>query len=604
MRKRAGAVLAVLAAALLAAAVFGGSAGARSSAVVHVQILSFNDFHGNLEPPSGSSGRVGATDAGGVAYLATHLKNLAAQNANTIIVSAGDNIGASPLSSALFHDEPTIDAFNAMNVKLASVGNHEFDEGVAELKRIQKGGCHPTDGCKFNPSYAGAKFPYLSANVVVDPTKAQLSAVKAYNAALVKQKKACKKQKHKTGKCKTTLRKKSKPTPVAQPLFSPYSIQTIGGVKVGFIGEVLKGTPTIVTPTAVAGLRFLDEASIANKYAAELKKKGVNAIVLVIHQGDETSSQTDPNACSANGGEADRIVDALSGDISVVLSGHTHQWYICERNGHLVSQAGSFGRVVTSVDLAVDNATGKVTSATAKNVTVTRAVAPDPTVQAIVDRARSASSTLANRVIGSITADITRTEPASGETALGDVIADAQLASTSPANKGGAVVAFMNPGGIRADLVAGQSSGGEAPGQVTYGEAFTVQPFANVMNVKTMTGDMIKRLLEQQFDNPTAGQRRVLQVSEGFTYSYDLSKPAGQRVDAASIKIGGTPVQAAQQYKVAMNSFLAAGGDGFTVFNEGTNQIGGDVDIDALVAYFAAKGTVAPGPRNRITRTG
>ncbi|HZR94281.1 MAG TPA: bifunctional metallophosphatase/5'-nucleotidase [Gaiellaceae bacterium] len=602
MSKRPGAVAAALAAVLAAALAFGGSAGARSQAVVHVQILSFNDFHGNLEPPAGSSGRVGSTDAGGAAYLATHLKNLAAQNPNTVIVSAGDNIGASPLTSALFHDEPTIEAFNAMNVKLASVGNHEFDEGVAELKRMQKGGCHPTDGCKFDNPYPGAKFPYLSANVVVDPTKAQVAAVKRYNAALAKQKRACAKHRR-TAACRATLRKRAKPAPKATTLFPPYSVQTVGGVKVGFIGEVLKGTPSIVTPTAVAGLRFLDEAQTANRYATELKKKGVNAIVLVIHQGDETSSQADVNACSTAGGEADAIVDALSSDISVVLSGHTHQWYICNRNGKLVSQAGSFGRVVTSVDLSVDSTTGKVVGATAKNVPITRTVTPDPTVQAIVDRAKSLAAPLANRVIGSITADVTRTTNAAGESALGDVIADAQLAATSPANKGGAVIAFMNPGGIRADLVASQSSGGEPAGQVTYGEAFTVQPFANVMTVKTMTGDMIKRLLEQQFDNPTTGQTRVLQVSQGFTYSYDLTKPAGQRVDPASIKLNGTVIAPTQQVRVAMNSFLAAGGDNFTVFNEGTSQVGGDVDIDALVAYFVAKSPVAPGPRNRITRT-
>ena len=326
--------------------------------------------------------------------------------------------------------------------------------------------------------------------------------------------------------------------------------------------------------------------------------------MLVIHQGDETAAGADPNACNTtSGGDLDSIVDSLSPDISVVLSGHTHLWYVCNRAGHLVTEAGSFGRLITSVDLSVDSTTGKVTGATAKNVTVTRNVTPDPTVQAIVDKAKAEAAPLANRVIGSITADISRSTNRAGESALGDVIADAQLASTSPANKGGAVIAFMNPGGIRADL-ASQSSGGEPAGQVTYGEAFTVQPFANVMNVKTMTGDMIKRLLEQQFDNPGAGATKMLQVSTGFTYSYDLTKPSGQRVDASSIKLNGTVIAPTQQLKVAMNSFLAAGGDGFTVFNEGTGQIGGDVDIDALVAWFGAKSPIAPGPQNRITRTG
>jgi len=223
---------------------------------------------------------------------------------------------------------------------------------------------------------------------------------------------------------------------------------------------------------------------------------------------------------------------------------------------------------------------------------------------ALVTRYRNLAAPLANKVIGAVTADIGRSTTAAGESALGDVIADAQLEATRSPAKGGAVVAFMNPGGIRADLVASQSSGGEAAGQVTYGEAFTVQPFANVLTVKTMTGDQIKRLLEQQFDNPGPGQDRILQVSQGFTYSYNRSAPAGQRVDASSIRINGQPVTPTAQYRVAMNSFLAAGGDNFTVFNEGTNQLGGDVDIDALVAYFAAHNPVAPGPRNRIVRTG
>ena len=202
-----------------------------------------------------------------------------------------------------------------------------------------------------------------------------------------------------------------------------------------------------------------------------------------------------------------------------------------------------------------------------------------------------------------MTTDITRSQNRNGESALGDVIADAQLASTAPDNKGKAVVAFMNPGGIRADIVASQSSGGEGAGQVTYSELFTVQPFANVMTVLTLTGAQIKALLEQQFDNPSAGQTRFLQVSNGFTYSYKLNAPAGQHVDAASIKINGVAVDPNASYRVAENNFLATGGDNFTVFKQGTNQLGGDIDLDALVAYFQAKSPIAPGPQNRFTRT-
>jgi 5'-nucleotidase len=229
-------------------------------------------------------------------------------------------------------------------------------------------------------------------------------------------------------------------------------------------------------------------------------------------------------------------------------------------------------------------------------------VAKDPAETKIIDKYNAISAPIANRIVGSITADINRVPTAAGETALGDVIADAQLASTSPTDFGGAVVAFMNPGGIRADLVFNDSAGGEAPGQVTYNELFTVQPFSNVMTVKTMTGDMIYRLLEQQFDNPTAGADKILQVSAGFTYSYNRSAAAGSRV--SNVAINGVPVDKAASYRVAMNNFLATGGDGFTVFNEGTNQLGGEVDLDALVNYFMKNSPVAPGPRNRITRLG
>jgi 5'-nucleotidase len=601
------AAAAALVAAVAAAAVLGGAAGARSQAVVDVQLLAINDLHGNLEPPSGSSGRINGVDTAGAAYVATHLKRLTAANPNTIVLSAGDNIGASPLASALFHDEPTIDAMNAMNVQVSAIGNHELDEGVPELLRMQKGGCHPTDGCKFEPSFAGAKFQYLAANVVRQPAKTQVAAVVKYNAKRAAAKKAhvryCKTH-ARTSKCRVAFKLRLKAIPKAAPLFPAYAVKTIGGVKVGFIGTVLKTTPTIVVPTAVAGLTFLDEAETANRYVPILKKQGVEAIVLLLHQGDESPANADPNGCNGITGDADPILAKLSPEVSVVLSAHTHQWYVCTVNGRLVTQGASFGRLITQVNLGIDTTTGEIVSKTAKNNLVTRDVTPDPTVQAIVDKAKAAAAPLANRVIGSITADITRAETSAGESALGDVIADAQLAAASPANKGGAVVAFMNPGGIRADLTYNQQSGGDAPGQVTYGEAFTVQPFANVMNVKTMTGDMIKRLLEQQFDNPSAGQRRVLQVSNGFTYAYDLSKPAGSRVDASSLRINGAAVVPATQYRVAMNSFLAAGGDGFTVFKEGTNQLGGDIDIDALVAYFQAKQSVAPGPRNRIARTG
>ncbi len=579
------------------------------AANVNVQLLAINDFHGNLEPPSGSSGRINTTTAGGAEYLATHLKQDSASNPNSLVVAAGDLIGASPLLSALFHDEPTIESMNAMNLAVSSVGNHEFDEGWQELLRMQKGGCHPKDGCQDGDPFSGAKFAYLSANVLKLPTAAETAKVKSYNATqrkkLAAHKAYCKVKAHKKGAvCRRAFRVVYKPLPQAKPLLDPTAVRTIGGVKIGFIGETLKGTPLIVTPTGVEGLKFLDEAETANAYAKVLKKQGVNTIVLLLHQGGQQTAGTDPNGCAGFQGDLVPIIDKLSSDIDVVASAHTHQFYNCTINGKLVTSASSFGRMITRINLTIDSATGKVVTKSADNQINTPDVAKDAAQTTIIDKYKKLSAGIANKVVGSIASDITRTQNAAGESALGDVIADAQLESTKDPAKGAAVVAFMNPGGIRADLTYAQSSGGEGPGQVTYGEAFTVQPFSNVMSVETMTGDQIRRVLEQQWAEANATAPKVLQVSNGFTYSYDLSKPAGSRVDPASIKINGTAVVATQSYRVAMNNFLQTGGDGFTVFKEGTNVIGGDIDVDAFVAYLGKHAPVAPGPRNRITRTG
>ena len=297
------------------------------------------------------------------------------------------------------------------------------------------------------------------------------------------------------------------------------------------------------------------------------------------------------------------MASAFNDEIDVVVSGHTHQAYNCTIDGKLVTSAGSFGRVITDIDLTIESTTGEVTAKTATNRIVTRDVPRDSAQTALIDKYQRIAAPLANRVIGSITADITRAQNAAGESALGDVIADAQLADTRPANKGNAVVAFMNPGGIRADLIFNQISGGEKPGQVTYGESFAVQPFGNTLMTMTLTGAQIDTLLEQQWSGVgNTAAPKVLQVSNGFTYTWDASRPIGDRVDPATIRIGGTAISTSSSYRVTVNSFLADGGDGFAVLRDGTNRLGGAVDTDALEAYFRANSPVAPGPRNRITR--
>ena len=538
---------------LLMAAV--GSAGAKPSATVNVQILALNDFHGNLLPP----GNFGTTPAGGVEFLATHINSLRTMNPNTVVVSAGDMIGASPLISALFHDEPTIEAFNTIGLDFNAVGNHEFDEGVYELIRMQEGGCHPVDGCLDGDGFTGAEFRYLAANV--------------------------------------TWKKNDK------PIFPAFKTRSFNGVQIAFIGMTLEGTPTIVTPSGIVDLNFLDEADTVNALVPELKRRGIETIVVLLHEGgaqNVSSSPTTMNQCNGFSGAVVDIVNRLDPEVDMVISGHTHQAYNCNIGGRLVTSASSFGRVLTKIDMTINRTTGEVVSMAANNLVVTRDVTPAASLTTLINKYQTLVAPLANRVIGSITADITRTNNAAGESALGDVIADAQLDATNDPGFGDAVVAFMNPGGIRADLLYAQISGGEQPGEVTYGEMFTVQPFGNSMVTMTLTGAQIKAVLEQQFDNPAVGQNRILQVSNGFTYTWTASAPLGNKV--SNIMLNGVPLDMNASYRVTVNSFLADGGDNFTVLRQGTDRLGGEVDTDAFEKYFAAFSPVAPGPQNRITQ--
>jgi 5'-nucleotidase len=543
---------------------------------VELQLLALNDFHGALEPPTGSGGRVqtgpdpdGAgsataptVDAGGVEYLSTQLAALAEQQRkrNTITVAAGDLIGASPLLSAAFHDEPTIEALGLAGLDYASVGNHEFDEGSAELLRIQDGGCHPVDGCADGTPYEGADFQYLSANAFVTET--------------------------------------------GEPLLPPYAVHRVQGVEVGFIGMTLEGTGQIVSQQGVAGLEFADEVETANRYAAELQEQGVEAIVVLLHQG---GSQSGPDAWDVDGcgGLTGPIVDIATGmsdAIDVVVSGHTHQAYNCLLDDKVVTSAGSNGRLVTDIDLQLDRGTGDVIrgTATADNVIVERTVAADPDQTALIARYREVLGPIAAEVVGSVAVDLTRQaeDPLDGaESTLGNVIADAQLAATD--DEQGAVAAFMNPGGVRADLGAGE---------VTYEEAFTVQPFANNLVTLDLTGARLNCLLEQQYQ-----VGRVLYASDSVRYQVDpAGTPAaagadpctGTRVPDGSLQIGGAPVTADATYRVTVNNFLAGGGDGFGVLTGGTNPVTGPIDLDAFTAYLGVNSPVPAPALDRITRVG
>jgi 5'-nucleotidase len=382
----------------------------------------------------------------------------------------------------------------------------------------------------------------------------------------------------------------------------------------------LEGTPTIVTPSAVAGLEFRPEAATVNALVQRLASRDkIKAFVVLIHQGgsqtipapvfpgpaNQPDAYMDVNKCvNFNGPEITSIVNALDDRVKVVVSAHTHQPYICTIDDKLVTSAASFGRVVTSIDLTL-NPAGVITKASAVNHVVTQDVTPDPNTSAILKTYEDISAPLANRVVGSVTADITSArqggQNAAGEQAMGDVIADAMLERTVPSDFGGAVAAFMNAGGVRASLLFNQISGGEQPGEVTYAEAFTVQPFGNTLVVKTCTGQQLYDVLNQQFDNPAVGSNRIMLPSANVDYHWTTAGGTPHIVDGTlSFDDGATYVDKAASYRVALNNFTADGGDGFTVFRSCTDPLGGDVDLDAFVAYLGSHPSLAPPQLDRI----
>lgn len=560
------------------------TAGRGPVAPVEVKLIAFNDFHGNLQPPKAvidhpaPGPEAVRVPAGGGAYLASAIAALREGRPNSLVVSAGDMIGASPLVSALFLDEPTIHAMNFIRVDYNAVGNHEFDRGQAELIRMQKGGCEKNtvrQPCAVEP-FRGARFDFLAANVI---------------------------------------------RPDGSTLFPGYAVRTFGTgerqVKVGIIGMTLKETPTVVTPAGVAGLSFRDEAETVNALIPKLKAEGADAIVVLVHQGAYSKLGYDDQSCGGLEGELLPILDRLDPGVDVVVSGHTHHAYVCDygrinpARPILLTSAASYGRLVTDIDLTIDPAAGKVISKRARNIVVqseaftnSRGETPltdavpaypaEPAVAALVDRYVKAAQPIAARAVGRLAGAALKDNDANGESVLGNLIADAQLAATQGASSGNARIALMNPGGIRADLVPG------ADGGVSFGQLFAAQPFANMLVVKSLTGRQLRALLEQQFasGSNTAQNPYILSPSHNLRFAYDLSKPEGQRI--VLLTVDGRPVRDETVYRVAMNSFLASGGDNFTVFREGTDTTGGLQDLDALEAYIAAAGSLTPPALGRI----
>lgn len=576
----------LLPALVLALAALTGTAWAQRPAAprtVPVRIIAFNDFHGQLEPPRravphvGADGREVQVPAGGAAWLASAARSLRDGHPNTLTVSAGDLISASPLVSAGFLDEPTILAMNLLGLDFNAVGNHEFDRGREELLRMQNGGCARytnREPCALDRDFPGARFRFLAANVR---------------------------------------------TQDGGTLLPSHGLRRFGRgrrqVTVGIIGLTTRDTATLVTPAGVAGLTFADEAESINALVPRLRAQGADAIVVVIHQGVETDVPYDDRSCRGMRGDLLPILARLDPAIDVVVSGHTHNAYICNYGAidptrpFLVTSAGRGGVLLTAIDLAIDPAAGRVSSKRAdftivqspayRDVAATDAVsgfAPDPAVAALVARYAAAIAPVAGRVVGRLSGPASRERVESGESVLGDLIADAHLAATSAPAAGGAQIAFTNQTSVRADIIPAPD------GSVTFGQLFTAQPFGNNLVVKSFTGRELRAILEQQFASGTNTLTSpiMLTPSRGLSYNYDLRLPEGQRI--LDLRLHGQPVGDDTSYRVAVNSFLASGGDNFTLLRGGRDMVGGPLDIDAIERYIAAGSPLAPPAADRVRR--
>lgn len=534
------------------------------SAPVTLNLVAINDFHGNLEPSkytyTNAAGNSETLRAGGIEALSGALAEWRKEDQDLLFIGAGDLIGASPALSSMWADEPSIEAMSLLGLRVSSVGNHEFDQGRKELLRQQHGGCdspRPNKACKLAPDFKGARFTYLAANVLDKAT--------------------------------------------GKPFMPAYRIETVKGVKVGIVGVVLQDTASVAMSSAIAGLDFIGEAEAINRTLPQMRAEGAQVILALVHEGGRTDeSPEQPNCKGLTGGVVD-IVKALDPAIRLVITGHSHQGYLCKVDGRVVTQADAAGHLLSRIALKVDPKSGAVADIDVRNVVMDPSkFTADPKITAYLANVKERSRAALARPLGKLgTATVARKANDAGEAPLGNLVADAIVAAT---RSQGVQIGFMNSGGIRKDLET-------ADGQVaTFGNAQAVLPFGNTLVVMDLTGAQLRRLLEQQWDRPSASSATILQVSQGFTYTWDAKRPVGSRVLPGSLKLNGAPVEDGKTYRVVANNFLAEGGDNIPEFAKGSNRVDTQlVDLDALSDFIAKNpGAGAPAagmaPSERIVK--
>lgn len=537
---RARAVLSTLVLALAAA-----GCATSPRAPVTLNLVAINDFHGNLEPSkytyvNAATGKSETLRAGGIEALSGALATWRKEDKDLLFIGAGDLIGASPALSSMWADEPSIEAMNLMGLQMSSVGNHEFDQGRKELLRQQNGGCdspRPKKACKLAPDFKGARFTYLAANVLDKAT--------------------------------------------GKPFMPAYRIETVKGIKVGVVGVVLQDTASVAVSSAIAGLDFIGEAEAINRSLPQMRADGAQVIVALVHEGGRTDESPQQPACKGLTGAVVDIVKQLDPAIRLVITGHSHQGYLCQVDGRVVTQADAAGHLLSRIALTVDPASGALADIDVKNVVMDPAKFPaDPKVAAYLASVKERSRAALARPLGKLgVATVARKGNEAGESPLGNLIADAIVAATRDQ---GVQIGFMNTGGIRKDLDTGEGM------VATFGHAQAVLPFGNTLVVMDLTGAQLRRLLEQQWDRPAASGSTILQISQGLSYQWDEKRPVGSRLVPGSLKFNGVPVDDGKIYRVVANNFLAEGGDNLPEFAKGTNRVDTQlVDLDALSEFIA-----------------
>jgi 5'-nucleotidase len=531
--------------ALGTALLLAGCAGtpARSPGPLEINLVALNDFHGNLEPSKYTYTPPGASaprtiQAGGIDVLKGALDAFRNEDPDLLFVAAGDLVGASPAVSSMFADEPSIEALNRMGLVASSLGNHEFDQGPQELLRQQHGGCdspRPAKACRYAPDFKGAGFTYLAANVVDARTGKNL-------------------------------------VPASR-------VVDVKGVKVGLIGAVLHDLASVTVPAAIQGLDVRDEAASINAQLPALRAQGAQVFVVLIHEGGFADQPYDKADCDTLHGPIVAITKKLDPAIRLVISGHSHTGYLCKVDGKVVTQADAYGHLLSRIRLTLDPVTKAVEDIQVRNVVMAPdAFRPDAGLSAYLADVRAKSRAELGKPVARIAGALSRHEAPSGESPLGDAIADAAVAATRAQ---GVQIGFMNPGGIRKDLEAGEG------GVVTFGQAQAVLPFGNTLVVMDLTGAQLRAVLEQQWDRPASAGASILAVSGSLAYDWDGTQPPGRRVVPGSVKVDGVPLADDKVYRVVANNFLAGGGDNFPAFAQGARHADTGVrDLDALVAWL------------------